>query len=44
MNRLPLTHSENLYFPELKENLHAIATGEHFILDLIQTQVDCAVQ
>jgi len=44
MNRLPLTQSENLYLPELKENLQAIATAEHFVLDLIQTQVDCAVQ
>jgi len=35
MNRLPLTNSENLYLPGLKENLHAIATAEHFIVDLI---------
>ena len=44
MNRPPFIPSENLFYPELKQNLHAIATAEHDILEIILTQVDCAVQ
>jgi hypothetical protein len=44
MNRPPFILSENLFYPELKQNLHAIATAEHYIMEIIQAQVDCAVQ